>query len=164
MAQRRSAVPLLQGKQLALVINVPIYELENPPRKGDRLTTSAGIATVTRIEQVGKEQIYWAAYGSGTPQPHISEGILSVSPPEQRTRRHTPKGKASGWIEERVGNKSRKKPSVSYLYKWEDSEGKHSLYIKAAKVARAIELVYEERWSVAKILEFLNGSETSEGK
>jgi hypothetical protein len=55
-----------------------------------------------------------------------------------------PKGKASGWIEERVENKNKKKPSVSSLYKWEDSEGKHSLYIKAAKVARVREMVYGE--------------------
>lgn len=152
---------LLQGRQLALVINVPIYELENPPRSGDRLTTSSGIATVTHIEQVGKEQVFWADYGSGIPQPHVSEGILSVSLPEQspelspRTRRHTPKGKASGWIEERVGNKSRKKPSVSHIYKWEDAVGKHSLYIKAAKVARVMEMVYGERRSVGEVLEFL---------
>jgi hypothetical protein len=148
----------LRGTQLAFSIDVPSYELENPPRRGDRLTTASGIATVTHIEQAGKEQVIWADYGSGISQPHVSEGILSVSPPEQprRIRRHTPKGKASGWIEERVGNKSRKKPSVSYLYKWEDSEGKHSLYIKAAKVARVREMVYGERRSVAEVLEVLN--------
>jgi len=64
-------VALLQDRQLALVINAHIYELENSPTKGDRLTTSTGIATVTGIEQVGREQIYWADYGSGIPQLHI---------------------------------------------------------------------------------------------
>lgn len=89
----------LRGRQLAIVLDVPTYELENPPRKGDRFTTTSGIATVTYIEQVGREKVFWADYGSGISQPRISEGILSVSPPEQspspRTRRHTPKGKAS---------------------------------------------------------------------
>jgi hypothetical protein len=32
------------------------------------------------------------------------------------------------------------------------------------KTSMAIALVYEERWSVAKIREFLNGGEISEGK
>jgi len=67
----------------------------------------------------------------------------------------TPKGKASGWIEERVGNKSWKKPSVSHIYKWEDATGKHSLYIKASKVVRVMAMVYEERRSVEEVLKFL---------
>jgi hypothetical protein len=93
----------LRGTQLSFSIDVPTYELENPPRQGDRLVTTSGIATVTHIDQAGNEQIFWADYGSGIPQPHVSEGILSVSPsssesspPEQklaRSRRHTPKGK-----------------------------------------------------------------------
>jgi len=166
MAQRRSAVPLLQGKQLALVINVPIYELENPPRKGDRFTTTSGIATVTHIQLAGKEQVFWADYGSGIPQPHVSEGILSVlpSPPESspleqkspgRSRRHTPKGKACGWIEERVGNKKREKPSVSFYYKWDNVEGRGSRYIPAGKVERVRGMIYGERRSVAEVLKFL---------
>jgi hypothetical protein len=148
----------LRGTQLAFSIDVPSYELENPPRRGDRVLTSAGTATVTHTVLVGREQVIWADYGSGISQPHVSEGILSVSPPEQprRIRRHTPKGKASGWIEERVGNKNRKTPSVSYLYKWEDSEGKHSLYIKAAKVERVRQMVYEQRQGIGEVLRFLS--------
>jgi len=49
-------------------------------------------------------------------------------------RRHTPKGKACGWIEERVVNKKREKPSVSYYHKWDDAEGSRSRYIPPGKV------------------------------
>jgi hypothetical protein len=148
-------VPLLQGRQLALVINVPIYELENPPRRGDRLTTSAGIATVTSIEQVEKEQVFWADYGSGIPQPHISEGILSVSPPEQRTRRHTPKGKASGWIEERIGNRKRKNPSTSYYYCWDEPDKRNRVYVPVRLMATVRQMV-DQRLGVDVIMKLLN--------
>jgi hypothetical protein len=151
----------LRGTQLSLTVSVPTYELENPPRKGDRLTTSAGIATVTHIDQAGKEAVIWADYGSGISQPHVSEGIMAVSPPKQtkipRSRRHTPKGKASGWIEERVGNKKREKPSVSHYYRWENAEGKHSRYIPAGKLDEVRSLV-EKRGAIAQILHVLEGN------
>jgi hypothetical protein len=158
-----------------ILSDVPVYELEFPPRAGDRLLTTSGIATVTHIDQAGNEQIFWADYGSGIPQPHVSEGILSVSPspsesspPEQKlarplrylrssARRHTPKGKACGWIEERQGNKARKKASVSFYYKWDDAEGRGSRYIPAGKVERVKEMVYGESRSVVEVLGFLNG-------
>jgi hypothetical protein len=150
-------VTLLRGTQLSLTVKVPTYELENPPRKGDRLTTTSGIATVTHIDQAGSEAVIWADYGSGISQPHVSEGIMAVSPPERspRSRRHTPKGKACGWIEERQGNKARKKASVSHYYKWDDVEGRGSRYIPAGKVARVREMVYGESRSVAEVLEVL---------
>jgi hypothetical protein len=87
----------------------------------------------------------------------ISEGILSVSPPERSppiAAAH-PKGKACGWIEERQGNKARKKASVSYYYKWDDAEGRGSRYIPAGKVERVREMVYEERRSVGDVLRVL---------
>jgi hypothetical protein len=150
----------LRGSQLSFSIDVPMdvppYPLENPPRQGDRLTTSAGIATVTHIDQVGREQVIWADYGSGIPQPHVSEGILSVSPPEQprRIRRHTPKGKASGWIEERVGNKSRKTPSVSYYYCWDEPEKRNRVYVPVRLMATVRQMV-EERMGVDAIVKML---------
>jgi hypothetical protein len=157
----------LRANQRVILSDVPVYELENPPRRGDRLLTTSGIATVTHIDQAGNEQVFWADYGSGIPQPHVSEGILSVSPspsesspPEQklaRLRRHTPKGKACGWIEERVGNKNRGKPSISFYYKWDDAEGRGSRYVPAGKVERVREMVYGESRSVADVLGFLNG-------
>jgi hypothetical protein len=162
----------LRANQRVILSEVPIYELDFPPRAGDRLTTSAGIATVTHIEQAGKEQVIWADYGSGISQPHVSEGILSVSPslsesspPEQklaRSRRHTPKGKACGWIEERQGNKARKKASVSYYYKWDDAEGRGSRYIPAGKVEQVREMVYGQCCGVAEVLQFLNGGIANE--
>jgi len=149
----------LRGRQLAIVLDVPTYELENPPRKGDRFTTTSGIATVTYIEQVGREKVFWADYGSGISQPRISEGILSVSPPEQspspRTRRHTPKGKACGWIEERVGNKQRQKPSVSYYYCWDGKEGRSRRYISAGKV-NEVKRMLEARCGIEAVIKLLN--------
>jgi hypothetical protein len=158
-------VTLLRANQRVILSDVLVYELEFPPRAGDRLLTISGIATVTHIDQAGNEQIFWADYGSGIPQPHVSEGILSVSPspsesspPEQklaRSRRHTPKGKACGWIEERQGNKARKKASVSFYYKWDDAEGRGSRYIPAGKVEQVREMVYGESRSVGEVLGFL---------
>jgi hypothetical protein len=148
----------LKRTQLSILVEVPSYALENPPQVGDRLTTSAGIATVTHIDQAGNEAVIWADYGSGIPQPHVSEGIMAVSPPERspRSRRHTPKGKACGWIEERRGNTKRKTPSVSHYYKWEDVEGRGSRYIPAGKVEWVRVMVYDERRVFSEVLRFLD--------
>jgi hypothetical protein len=83
---------------------------------------------------------------------------LAVSPPEQprRTRRHIPKGKACGWIEQRWGNKNREKPSVSHYYKWDAAEGRGSRYIPAAKLPEVTALIYEQRRSVDEVLQFLS--------
>ena len=72
----------------------------------------------------------------------------------RRRRRHTPKGSASGWIEQRQGNKGRKRPSASYYYRWEDEVGKHSLYIPISKLRRVRKL-WRQRRSVVEILEVL---------
>ena len=45
-------------------------------------------------------------------------------------------GNASGWIEERTGNKKRANPSVSYYYRWDSPKGRVSEYIRASQVAR----------------------------
>lgn len=66
-------------------------------------------------------------------------------------RRHVPKGQASGWIEERLGNKRRKNPSVSYYYCWDDGEGRHRRYIPVRKRGR-VQQLWAERRSVAEIL------------
>jgi hypothetical protein len=65
------------------------------------------------------------------------------------------KGKFCDWIEERQGNKARKKASVSFYYKWEGSTGKHNPCIPAEKVEQVKERVYGECWSVAEVLGFL---------
>lgn len=130
---------------------------------GDTITTHVGTATVTDIAVAGQEQIIFADYGSGIAQSHITDTIEAVSsPPEQLTepsnpnpRRHTPKGEASGWIEERTGNKKRKNPSVSHYYCWDDADGRHRKYIPAKKLWR-VQQMWEGRRSVDEIMKYLN--------
>lgn len=149
----------LRGEQLSLIIEVPAYPIANPAR-GEPITTASGRAIVTHTERVGQEQIIWADYGSGISQPHLSESLL---PPEQlvvfpsspRRRRHSLKGQASGWIEERVGNRKRKTPSLSYYYRWQDAFGRHSRYIPSRKLWRVQQMVEVERRSIEEVLEVL---------
>jgi|GEM_PF-7068274 len=170
------------------------------------IATRAGVATVTRTETLGEEQVIWADYGSGIPQPHRSEEVLQVGdrvtfeldgtitpgtiirliaggaeidigaicnhwqpfkrlklirpsspePPTQtngkRKRRYSPKGKASGWIEERQGNLKRKRPSTSFYYCWLDTDGrKQKTYIPSRQV-REISGMVSRRCSVDEIL------------
>jgi hypothetical protein len=72
----------------------------------------------------------------------------------QPQRRYSPKGKATGWIEERQGNKKRKIPSTSYYYCWQDATGKHKRYIKASQVTRVHQMV-AQRQPTQTILDFL---------
>jgi len=88
---------------------------------------------------------------------------LTPSPPEhraalsgRRTRRHIPKGHACGWIEERIGNRSRKKPSVSYYYCWDDKDERHRKYIPVRKLWRVQQLWHEQK-SVDEIVTYLVG-------
>ncbi len=60
-------------------------------------------------------------------------------------RKHREKGNASGWIEERTGNRKRANPSVSYYYRWDSHKGRVSEYIRASKVARVARLIEAER-------------------
>ena len=60
-------------------------------------------------------------------------------------RRHRDKGRASGWIEERTGNRGRKQPSVSYYYRWDSHKGRVSEYIRASQVMRVAKLIEAER-------------------
>ena len=73
-------------------------------------------------------------------------GYLAFPPSSpERTRQHRAKGKASGWIESRVGNTKRKKPSVSYYYRWDSPAGRVTVYIRASKVAVVGQMVLENR-------------------
>ena len=56
-------------------------------------------------------------------------------------RKHRAPGNASGWIEERTGNKKRANPSVSYYYRWDSPKGRVSEYIRASQVARVANLI-----------------------
>ena len=60
-------------------------------------------------------------------------------------RKHRAPGNASGWIEERTGNRKRANPSVSYYYRWDSPKGRVSEYIRASQVARVVRLIEAER-------------------
>jgi len=83
-------------------------------------------------------------------------------PPPKPPRRRSKKGEASGWIEERQGNRKRKTPSTSYYYGWQDGEGKHKRYIPAAKVHRVQGMIGDRR-TVAEILDYLTGGTHDRG-
>ena len=60
-------------------------------------------------------------------------------------RKHRSAGNASGWIEERTGNRKRANPSVSYYYRWDSHKGRVSEYIRASQVTRVAGLIEAER-------------------
>jgi hypothetical protein len=135
---------------------------------GDIITTRSGRATVTHTEEAGLATIIFADYGSGYAQPHIEESLLlppeqvaqsppvgEASPSENRPqRRHSPKGQASGWIEERVGNRKRKTPNTSYYYCWQVGEQRSKRYIPARKVWRVQQAIAAGK-KIQEIVEFL---------
>ena len=63
----------------------------------------------------------------------------------ENRRKHRAPGNASGWIEERTGNKKRASPSVSYYYRWDSHKGRVSEYIRASHVTRVAGLIEAER-------------------
>ncbi|MBD2425376.1 hypothetical protein [Phormidium sp. FACHB-1136] len=75
-------------------------------------------------------------------------------------RRHSPKGKASGWLEERQGNKKRKTPSISYYYGWLEEGVCRKRYVPAGKVYRVNEMIQQRR-PVAEILAFIGEKKKS---
>ncbi|MDX2215254.1 MAG: hypothetical protein SFY66_18465 [Oculatellaceae cyanobacterium bins.114] len=144
---------MLRGLQLSFTPDVAPYPLENPSL-GEATSTTSGIATITRTEPAGNEQIIFADYGSGIEQPHISESLLppeSTPQPPKRQRRHSPKGKASGTIKERKGNTKRDRPSISYFYEWLDAGKKRTIYIPVKQVDQ-VRAMIDARCSVDEIL------------
>jgi hypothetical protein len=133
--------------------------IEKELKAGETITTCSGTATVTHTETIGREQIIWADYGSGVEHPHIQENLLSTEQIEARApakqRRHSRKGEASGWIEERIGNKKRANPTTSYYYCWQEGDCRMKVYVKARKMWKCNQMV-ESRCSVDEILRFLN--------
>jgi hypothetical protein len=73
-------------------------------------------------------------------------------------RRHTPKGKALGWLKERKGNTGRKNPTTSYYYCWETREGegykRHQVYV-SVRVVDEVRRMINRRQSVEAILEII---------
>ncbi len=66
-------------------------------------------------------------------------------------RRHRLRGQASGSIEAREGNKSRRVPSVSYYYRWDSPIGRVTEYIPSAKLL-LIEQLIKERTPAIDVL------------
>ncbi|MGG6241557.1 hypothetical protein ACQ4N7_23270 [Nodosilinea sp. AN01ver1] len=75
-------------------------------------------------------------------------------------RRYSPKGHASGWLEERQGNKKRKTPSVSYYYGWFDKDTCRKRYVPVGKVYRVHEMI-QQREPTSEILAFLGVKQPS---
>lgn len=69
-------------------------------------------------------------------------------------RRHSQKGHACGWIEERQGNKKRKNPTTSYFYCWLEGGQRRKRYIPSGKLYRVNQLLDQRRPS-PEIVEFL---------
>jgi hypothetical protein len=74
--------------------------------------------------------------------------------PKGQRRRFSHKGHASGWLEERQGNRRRKTPTISYYYCWETPTGSQKLYIPMGKVWRCDRMI-DARKPVEDILAFL---------
>lgn len=71
--------------------------------------------------------------------------LVEIESVQKVVRRHSPKGAASGWIEARKGNQKRKKPSISYYYRWDSPEGRVNEYVRANRLARINQLIAEKR-------------------
>jgi hypothetical protein len=82
-------------------------------------------------------------------------GSCSGGNRRKKRRRHTPKGSACGWIEERVGNRKRSHPTVSYYYRWDEPEGRGTVYVPVAIAPVVKRMVEVERQPVSRVLEFI---------
>lgn len=76
-----------------------------------------------------------------------------------RPKRYSRPGHASGWLEERIGNKKRKTPSTSYFYCYDHREnGKRKrtrIYVPVSKMATVRQMV-DQRRPIAEILQVIN--------
>jgi hypothetical protein len=90
-----------------------------------------------------------------------SQAVEKVSEHRKRIeRRHTPKGKASGWLKERRGNTKRRNPTTSYYYCWETREGdgykRYQVYVPVRMVDEVQRLI-DERQPVDAVLDAIAG-------
>lgn len=81
--------------------------------------------------------------------------LIPLEPPPRKQRRHSPKGKASGWIEERLGNLKRRNPSTSNYYCWQQGTTRGKQYIPARKLSTVQQMI-DQRCSVDEILDLLS--------
>lgn len=93
------------------------------------------------------------------------EGRVEVPlPPEHLervahpNRRHSRKGHASGWVEERQGNRKRKTPTTSYFYCWLEEGQRRKRYIPSGKLYRVNQML-DQRKPSKEIAEFLQVKE-----
>jgi hypothetical protein len=90
-----------------------------------------------------------------SPEPLSPEQPTLEPPPRKPRRRHSPKGKATGWIEERLGNTKCQHPSTSYYYCWQEDDRRSKQYVPVRKMAMIKEMI-DQRCSVGDILTALN--------
>lgn len=136
----------LKGLQLALLPEVQPYWLENSwqPRRAP-LESGEGEARSSGPVQIALEL------------PEEVSNVCTAAQPAQR--RHSPKGKAVGWIKERRGNAKRKQPTTSYFYCWDEPvkrDGqaeyqRHQVYVPVGAIAR-VQAMIAERQPVEVVL------------
>jgi hypothetical protein len=80
----------------------------------------------------------------------------SHTPEHPQKRRYSAKGKASGSIELRFGNRRRSQPTVSYYYLWYEHGAKRKLYIKVGKLP-TLQKMIAQHCTVEEILGYLKG-------
>ena len=137
----------LKGMQLALLPEVKPYWLENPAP-----------SIPVSVRSGGDEAQPLSPAQMALERPEEVPNICTVAQPRQR--RHSPKGKAVGWLKERQGNAKRKKPTTSYFYCWdepvrEDGQAeyqRHQVYVPVGAIARVQEMI-EDRLPVGVVLD-----------
>ena len=139
-----------------------VAHLDHVPQNCDRANLKALCAPchgTYDLKQMGRKRVLKAERAGQLRMDTSTETQLSALPEvaayevravcsggrNDAIRRHRDKGRASGWIEERMGNRGRKNPSVSYYYRWDSHKGRVSEYIRASKVARVAKLIEAER-------------------
>ena len=85
-------------------------------------------------------------------------GLVACTTGQGGQRRHSPKGKAVGWLKERQGNTRRKKPTTSYFYCWDEpvQDGqaeyqRHQVYVPVRAIAQ-VQAMIAERQPVGVVL------------
>ena len=89
--------------------------------------------------------------------PEVAPNVCTTAQPSQR--RHSPKGKAVGWLKERQGNTRRKKPTTSYFYCWDEPVQKdgqaeyqrYQVYVPVGAIAQ-VQAMIAERQPVGVVL------------
>ena len=148
----------LKGLQLALLPEVQPYWLENPGRPSPApVRSGGGEGRSPNSAQMALEL------------PEAAPNACTTGQGGQR--RHSPKGKAVGWLKERQGNTRRKKPTTSYFYCWDEpvQDGqaeyqRHQVYVPVGAIAQ-VQAMIAERQPVAVVLGVLTRgrSLTNEG-